>query len=136
MQIETKIWKILCRYTVHTIAAHDIYCQDYFTAILLFTIFWQWRSTLICQMQCLIARAKGNCAHRHAKTRSVCTRLKAASVCLRHCQKVVNRSIVKNRLVQIKEKTIALDLVMSLKIICFIFFCRFYNMILFLIFCT
>ena len=31
----------------------------------------------------------------HAKTRSVCTRSKAASACLRHCQKVVNRSIVK-----------------------------------------
>ena len=30
-------------------------------------------------------------ARAHAKIRSVCTRLKAASACLRHCQKVVNR---------------------------------------------
>ena len=35
-------------------------------------------------------------AHAHAKTRSVCTRLKAASACLRHCKKMVNRSIGKH----------------------------------------
>ena len=50
--------------------------------ILLFTIFWQWRSTRIYQMQCLIARAKGNWAQRlsrrqnkecvHALKRCVC----------------------------------------------------------------
>ena len=39
------------------------------TAILLFTIFWQWRRSLLRQMQCLIARAKGNCAHTGSRAR-------------------------------------------------------------------
>ena len=40
---------------------------------------------IICQMQCLIARIKGNCAHRLARTQKqgVCTlHIKAASACL------------------------------------------------------
>ena len=38
----------------------------------------------------------------YAQTRSGCTRLKAASACLRHCQKVVNRSLADSFLNQLK----------------------------------
>ena len=44
----------------------------------------------ICQTQCLIVRAKWNCAHRLACTQK--QRLKTK--CLRHCQKIMRRCIV------------------------------------------
>ena len=76
---------------------HPWYLKNITPAILRVTIFWQWRSTYYLPNAVLNRTCQGKLrtpARAHANTRSVCTCLKAASVCLRHCQEIVRRSIV------------------------------------------